>query len=460
MDDLILPTTLLPADVEVTTVLTSLLDVATEVSDVAAEFATTPAAAASLLSNTPAGELVLRIVGVVLLGLLCLVGGFANAVVLLVFVRRPALRNRSNRFVMNLLAINLASCFLLLPLASAHLLVSSPALCAAGEAVSAGICASSALGVLLIAADQYRAVLRPLQYHATRSVSSKHFATAFMVATWLGGILCALLSLVDFGSSSALWASSQSFEPILSLRINFRGYFSVFYFLLILCVPVATLCWLYGCIYKEAHKNSKRARRNGSTHECTESNAVNIQPLLVTPQANRIVSSLKHRISNASLFKYREEARAARISFLVIFMSVICWSPYCVSLVLRTLFRIPLPQYIVTASIALLSCTCLVSPALFAYRSRRLQREVKRLVLCKSNQSTLPARNFLTRNKWRKRAALAAVAAATLVNTPEKPEIENPCSTIAGCSLVNPADTSRSSFSSGTTQGTNSTDIE
>jgi hypothetical protein len=367
---------------------------------------------------------------------------------------------------MNLLAINLVSCGLLLPLAATDLLVQNTIICALGEAVTAGICASSALGVLLVAADQYRAVLRPLQYHTTRSISSKHLvAAAFMLATWLGGIICSLLSIIDLTPKNSIWNSCK--YNILQLNINFRIYFSLFYILFIFIIPVSTLCWLYGCIYTEAHKNSKRARRNGSTHECNENNSVNIQPLLhVTPPTNRIVSSLKHRISNASLFKYREEARAARISFLVIFMSIICWSPYCILLILRTLFMINIQQYIVTCTIALLASTSLVSPALFAYRSRRLQREVKKLICCQSKNYSLPSRNFLTRDKWRKRAALAAVAAATLVNNTnnEKTVIEinenkDVINDMVTVNIVNPADTSRSSFSSGTTQGT-STDIE
>lgn len=364
---------------------------------------------------------------------------------------------------MNLLAINLLSCVLLLPLAATDLLVQNTVVCAVGEAVTAGICASSALGVLLVAADQYCAVLKPLQYHATRSISSKHLAAAFMLATWLAGLLCSVFSIVDLAPENSLWNSCS--YHLLQLDINFRIYFSLLYILFIFIIPVSTLCWLYGCIYTEAHKNSKRARRNGSTHECNENNSVNVQPLLhvASPPANRIVSSLKHRISNASLFKYREEARAARISFLVILMSVICWSPYCILLILRTLFSVNIEQYMVTLSIALLASTSLVSPALFAYRSRRLQREVKKLVLCQSkNSSSLPSRNFLSRNKWRQRAALAAVAAATLVNSTEKSAtcvtIEQPDNTVT-VNIVNPADTSRSSFSSGTTQGT-STDVE
>jgi hypothetical protein len=51
----------------------------------------------SSIFETSSMELAMRLTGAILLILLSLVGGFVNAAVLMVFVRRPALRNRSNR---------------------------------------------------------------------------------------------------------------------------------------------------------------------------------------------------------------------------------------------------------------------------------------------------------------------------------------------------------------------------
>lgn len=107
-----------------------------------------------------------------LLLLLLLLGAAANTLALLAFCRgpglRPGLRTLSNRFVMNLLVVNLAACATLLPLlllnsaaaTSSRLpgdlssALSSDLLCSVSEGVSAGYCTASILGVLLIAGEE------------------------------------------------------------------------------------------------------------------------------------------------------------------------------------------------------------------------------------------------------------------------------------------------------------------
>lgn len=96
--------------------------------------------------------------------------------------------NLNNRLVMNLLSINLLSCFLLPTLGALDLLRPSAISGALGESSAAGVLASSAVGVLFVAADQYRAVLRPLTYHGTRPV---HAA----IASWLAGAVAASAAL-------------------------------------------------------------------------------------------------------------------------------------------------------------------------------------------------------------------------------------------------------------------------
>ncbi|CAB3372560.1 Hypothetical predicted protein, partial [Cloeon dipterum] len=353
----------------------------------------------------------------VVLGLLGLAGAFANGAVLLVFARTAALRNRSNRLVMNLLSINLLSCFLLPTLGALDLLRPSAISGAVGESSAAGILASSAIGVLCVAADQYRAVLRPLTYHGFRPM---HAA----LASWFAGVVAASGALPGLSEETSLWKlEGFSLPPRL-----FRHYFAIAFVSLFFIIPVLTLMFLYGCIYAEAHRNSKRARRHVDP-------STPISPPLL-PQSTskpRLVSSLKHRISNASLFsilnfRYREEARAARISFLVVFTCVVCWAPYCALLLLRTQLGLSIPPPALAASLALLSCTSLVSPALFAFRSRRLQREVARMLLCRGPQSY---------GGWRREIT------ASLAPSCKAADVESP------------PDTSRSSFSSGTsTQGT------
>lgn len=93
------------------------------------------------------------------------------------------------------------------------------------------------------------------------------------------------------------------------------------------------------------------------------------------------ISSLRHRLSNASsLFKYREESRAARISILVVIMFVISYIPFGL-LVLTEGHNFFLSTYQQTVlAIFFVVLANIISPLIFAYRNKRVRRGIKRLV--------------------------------------------------------------------------------
>lgn len=117
------------------------------------------------------------------------------------------------------------------------------------------------------------------------------------------------------------------------------------------------------------------------------------------------ISCIKHRISNGSLFKYREEARAARISALVIVMGLICWSPYVFLSVMKNLpqysdYEIPHEYDVLALSFLILAAYA--SPLLFGYRSKRVKRELRKFFcfhreLSYKNNRSLMAKKVLKR---------------------------------------------------------------
>ncbi|XP_049767317.1 tyramine receptor tyra-2 [Schistocerca cancellata] len=465
------------------------------------------AAVAATATATDAGAALLVACDVALLFLL-VAGLVANATVLLVFYRRPGLRTLSNRFVLNLVATNLSACCVFLPLAAADSVLSRPlwALCSAGRAAAAATCAASILGVLLIALDQYCAVVDPLHYH---SRINKLRSAAMMLTAWsvalVFGALAGIVPVED-STGSSLWqaclyrharsapntntntttdntntTSSISVEEPQLERADYSLYretFAACYAIFIFAIPFAGIAWIYLCIYSAAHNNSKRTRLTGSgpvaassqltsqvstadasvdaqVADCqplasvaeeascdlqppqlqqqqqqpttitfsvsaapaSEDNTALLQQVTVTvtppssPQkgagpatcqsspapstplsraasvrstSSSIVTSLKHRISNASVFRYREETRAARVSALVVVMALFCWFPYVAALLLHSglLVALPaggVPHYVDALSLTMLAAGTVASPFLFALRSRRVQREVRRI---------------------------------------------------------------------------------
>ncbi|CAH1641048.1 unnamed protein product [Spodoptera littoralis] len=101
-----------------------------------------------------------------------------------------------------------------------------------------------------------------------------------------------------------------------------------------------------------------------------------------TPQPSHSgsrITSIRCRISNASLFRYREESRAARVGLLTGAL-VMLHVPHAVAAVVSAVMP-GLADCARTPSLALLLLASALSPFLFALRSRRVQREARRLLL-------------------------------------------------------------------------------
>lgn len=120
---------------------------------------------------------------------------------------------------------------------------------------------------------------------------------------------------------------------------------------------------------------------------------------------NSYINSLKHRISNGSLFRYREETRAARISALVIVMGLICWSPYVLLSMIKNLPQYSdyvFPHEYDVLALSFLILAAYASPLLFGYRSRRVKRELRKFFcfhreLSYKNNRSLMAKKVLKR---------------------------------------------------------------
>ncbi|GBP23824.1 hypothetical protein EVAR_86199_1 [Eumeta japonica] len=136
--------------------------------------------------------------------------------------------------------------------------------------------------------------------------------------------------------------------------------------------------------------------------------AVSSAPLLAAPLLSSARSShssassrpvsIRCRISNASLFRYREESRAARVGLLTVTL-VLLHVPHAIYALLQAVEWEGAARMRVSA-LALLVASAGLSPFLFALRSRRVQREARRLLL--------PQKSV-----WERANAAGAAAAAT-----------------------------------------------
>lgn len=140
----------------------------------------------------------------------------------------------------------------------------------------------------------------------------------------------------------------------------------------------------------------RNSRKEGKSNEDLRKGlpSVSSAPLLAAPllamqqrtsqatqntQNGSKITSIRCRISNASLFRYREESRAARVGLLTGAL-VMLHVPHAMTAVVSA--AVPgLADFARTPSLALLLLASAASPFLFALRSRRVQREARRLLL-------------------------------------------------------------------------------
>ena len=332
-----------------------------------------------------------------LLALLLLLSFMVNLSLLLVFARKESLRTTSNTLIINLLLVNVTSLLLLLPLVALDSLPMSLASlqCELSQAVSQVVAALSLLSTLLVAYDQYLAVLRPLRYHhhMTRTISS-----ALISSVWTISLLSCLPSLF-LTVPSPLWQvcnhPSPSLPPLLaSLAITF----------LTVLLPSVLLAVIYCHIFSEAHISSARNRKNSlapassDSIYCIASTAAG--PLGVSqadllgasrmravsmetvPSRSTSVSVCQVRVATSHL--HWEEGRAAMVCLASMAALLLCWAPLYIASTVHTaslLLSSPLllPAWIPFLLHLLSLLYSLVSPFLFAYRHRKIRQEVRRL---------------------------------------------------------------------------------
>ncbi|OWR55028.1 probable G-protein coupled receptor No9 [Danaus plexippus] len=162
---------------------------------------------------------------------------------------------------------------------------------------------------------------------------------------------------------------------------------------------------------------------------------------IATPSCSRI-SSIRCRISNASLFRYREESRAARVGLLTGAL-VMLHLPHALAAFVSAV--VPgLAVSVRTPALALLLLASAVSPFLFALRSRRVQREARRMFLREKSpwDRVAGAASSAAADGQRARAALDLLRTLT----PGVDEVEN---ADRGTAPETGSEVYRSSFSSG-----------
>ena len=200
------------------------------------------------------------------------------------------------------------------------------------------------------------------------------------------------------------WSNTCRPQPSLHPYSPYRLWMCMTVVVIIFFIPFLIITVTYVRIFTAARGNSVRTRRNSissvrrssvtsmygknvlspSPQKCSLSRSPSIrstgQQLLTN--FSTLHSSMKSKISHASaVLLYKEENRAARVTVLIVLLVALCWGPYLTCLILHTGHTLlSPPSWLQPLSLALLNCYTVISPLMYAYRSRRVQRDVKKLL--------------------------------------------------------------------------------
>lgn len=354
--------------------------------------------------------------------------------------------------MINLLVTNLITCWILLPLllfdniwrrtstGTDSVTGNYVTVCAIKEGIAIGLCAACVLSVLMIGVDQYFAVIDPLRYHSSINAPT---SVLMIVVSWTISASFGVFGSLSINERSTWFACERlHHDGFTFLPPVYQLIFPIVFVLLVFIVPFVSICWIYVSICSAARENNQRTKRNGSSNNCVQETApldytivstihesVEFDPNETAKRSSEfpkplhhsstksslkstsssIVNSLRHRISNASMFRYREETRAARISVLVIVMTLICWLPFTLMLLIHSplLGNITLPHFVKQIGILSLSLNTVVSPLIFAHRNRRIHRELCKLFrVSKRRTSFYNNKNGMKRHRTFKKRPL------------------------------------------------------
>ena len=318
--------------------------------------------------------------------------------------------------------------------------------CLLSDAVSHLIASLSMLSTLLIAVDQYLAILHALRYHhhMTRLRSSLSLGTVWVLSC----VITITTLCIHHRDIAILWSSCEQadFSPLLSHSGPLHILLSCTITAITFLAPILLMLHIYSRIYLEAHNSSERSRkcnlkpsdfmhnmsatvplqcindgdtqwtrsshsmksptlppsrmRRSSTTSCVDRQDRRCQRKTSLPTNSlsfkENLGHFRHRISNAGQFIHREEGKTAKVYIISLAAVIICWFPLAISRTTNIFVTLRFPCWASFSTLFLALSYAVVSPFIFAYRNKKVRREVLNLLNIKSNENCLPSVSILS----------------------------------------------------------------
>ena len=335
------------------------------------------------------------------------------------------------RFLINLVLVNILTCIVWIPLVIYDTVndvtnieqegTESEIICTIMLGIASTISSLVMFAHLLIAIDQHLAVVDSLHYH--RRINEK-VCNILCLSMWILGITLGIVSSVKFDETKKEDVNeihrnaTQSNHTCHSCSFD-KKEFDIYQksvistvSLISFLIPLVLLIFIYGRIFFEAHQNSERTRRNSAASTTMETvrpnnryfqypiqysgkhldvSLMNLQGNTPSPSTKSNTSSLSQIASNmrrsvrykmshanAMVLYYGniEEGRTAKITILILLTIIFCWTPYYTVITLNAVNLTYVSENVTKFSFGCAFSNTILSPLLYAYRSRRVKRDI------------------------------------------------------------------------------------
>ncbi|KAI8499008.1 hypothetical protein Bbelb_234610 [Branchiostoma belcheri] len=333
----------------------------------------------------------------------------ASAIVLVILFRKPQLLTISNRFVCNLLVVDLFQALLVVPFALVSTIaqdwIFADAFCKVTAILLHLFLHVAVITVVIISVDRYLAILHPLSYNDRMTPNTSMYLIGF---AWVLGAVQSTPPLYKVGSfgfdpdqltCTVLWTNTNSFP------------YAIYHSLAAFWCPLVIMGLGYWQVFLAARKQHKLiypSVKRRTLHKGIVEAAVSCAVLPGPPAHNPSLATARSRslddlrrprrtfrMASRRIKRMQKDCKAAKIVFIVMATHLLSIGPHtALVLVKATSPDIPVPAYAGALVICLYFLQTCLHPCVYAYVHRSIRREVA-LLLCRSHSAQAHPRTLL-----------------------------------------------------------------
>ncbi|XP_068930099.1 probable G-protein coupled receptor 101 [Petaurus breviceps papuanus] len=300
-----------------------------------------------------------------------------NALLLLVFRRKPQLLQVANRFILNLLVADLFQTAVVMPWVVAGSLPSfwplSQNLCTTMVTLMHVFAYASINTIIVVSIDRYLSIIYPLSYP---NKMTSTWGGMFILGTWIISLIQSVPPAIgwgeiDFDKDSSLcvvvWSSSPSYT-VMNILLSF------------LC-PVAILVGCYGMVFRAARRQNALVHpmRPQNLQEPVEESNVAVEEGSeeeedgdgIIPIPRSFQSSPRRCPAKPNPY----HCKAARVIFVIIASFILCLGPYCMLAAVSAGVGAA-PPWVNSCIFLLFFLQCCLHPYTYGYMHKSIKKEL------------------------------------------------------------------------------------